>query len=192
MRWAITEARRLVLVSLNPAYGARTRRQSNRNAKAHLLVILAPARYKCNGCSPGKSNHTRTMATGSDDDSRDSVHDRSLCIAVRRLSRREATRGEGGLLRRGGRCSGGRREGGRCKDQTPRPYDHSTPLLVAARQRAPASSHWPSLTMDTVAGDVTILEVAYRQHSRIRSSRIWVGRATSALLPDSDQTAAPR
>lgn len=107
----------------------------------------------------------------------------------RRLSRREATRGEGGLLRRGGRCSGGRREGGRCKDQTPRPYDHSTPLLVAARQRAPASSHWPSLTMDTVAGDVTILEVAYRQHSRIRSSRIWVGRATSALLPTATKQA---
>ena len=37
--------------------------------------------------------------------------------------------------------------------------------------------------MDIVAGEATILEVAYRQHSRIRSSRIWVGRATSALLP---------
>jgi hypothetical protein len=78
----LTEVRRLILVSLNPAYAARTRRQGNRNAKAHLLVTLAPAQYKCIGCSPGKSNHTRTMATGSDDDSRYSVHDRSLCIAV--------------------------------------------------------------------------------------------------------------
>jgi hypothetical protein len=45
-------------------------------------VILVPNQYKRIGCSPGKHPDTRTMATRSDDDSRDSVHDRVLCIAV--------------------------------------------------------------------------------------------------------------
>ncbi len=45
-------------------------------------VILVLSQYICIGCSPGKHPDTRTMATGSDDDSRDSVHDRYLCIAV--------------------------------------------------------------------------------------------------------------
>jgi hypothetical protein len=45
-------------------------------------VILALNQYRCIGCNPGKSPDTRMMATGSDDDSRDSVHDRCLCIAV--------------------------------------------------------------------------------------------------------------
>jgi hypothetical protein len=45
-------------------------------------VILVLNQYSCIGCSPGKHPDTRTMATGSDDDSRDSVHDRCLCIAV--------------------------------------------------------------------------------------------------------------
>jgi len=45
-------------------------------------VILVLNQYKCIGCSPGKHPDTRPMATGSDDDSRDSVHDSYLCIAV--------------------------------------------------------------------------------------------------------------
>ena len=45
-------------------------------------VILALNQYRCIGCNPGKSPDTRMMATGSDDDSRDSVHDKCLCIAV--------------------------------------------------------------------------------------------------------------
>jgi hypothetical protein len=45
-------------------------------------VILALNRYKCIGCSPGKYPDIRTRATGSHDDSRDSVHDRRLGIAV--------------------------------------------------------------------------------------------------------------
>ena len=102
------------------------------------------------------------------------------------LSRREGTRGEGGLLRRSGKCSGkNRREGGRCQDQTPAPCDHSTPLWwrrASGRLRRLIGPR-PRLTMGIVAGEATILEVAYRQQSRIRSSRIWVGRATSALLP---------
>ena len=36
-------------------------------------VILVPNQYKCIGCSPGKYPGTRRMATGADDDSRDSV-----------------------------------------------------------------------------------------------------------------------
>jgi hypothetical protein len=47
-----------------------------------LAVILVLNQYKCIGCSPGKHPDTRTMATGSDDDNRDSAHDRCLCIAV--------------------------------------------------------------------------------------------------------------
>ena len=38
--------------------------------------------YKCIGCSPGKHPDTRTMESGSDDDSRGSAHGRCLCIAV--------------------------------------------------------------------------------------------------------------
>jgi hypothetical protein len=45
-------------------------------------VILVLNQYKCIGCSPGKHPDTRTMATGSDEDSRDSVYDRSSCIAA--------------------------------------------------------------------------------------------------------------
>jgi hypothetical protein len=45
-------------------------------------VILVLNQYICIGCSPGKHPDIRTMAIGSDDDSRDSVHDRYLCIAV--------------------------------------------------------------------------------------------------------------
>ena len=45
-------------------------------------VILALNQYKCIGCSPGKYPDIRTMVTGSHDDSRDSVHDRRLGIAV--------------------------------------------------------------------------------------------------------------
>jgi hypothetical protein len=43
-------------------------------------VILVLNQYKCIGCSPGK--HSEPWQTDSDDDSRDSVHDRCLCIAV--------------------------------------------------------------------------------------------------------------
>ena len=43
-----------------------------------LAVILVLNQYKCIGRSPGKHPDTRTMATGSNDDSRDSVHDRCL------------------------------------------------------------------------------------------------------------------
>ena len=39
-------------------------------------VILVLNQYKCIGCSPGKHPDTRTRATGSDDDSRDSVQGR--------------------------------------------------------------------------------------------------------------------
>ena len=46
------------------------------------LVIPVPNQYKCIGCSPGRHSDTRRMATGSDDDSRDNVHDRCSCIAV--------------------------------------------------------------------------------------------------------------
>jgi hypothetical protein len=45
-------------------------------------VILVLNQYICIGCSPGKHPDTQTMATGSDGDSRDNVHDRYLCIAV--------------------------------------------------------------------------------------------------------------
>jgi hypothetical protein len=45
-------------------------------------VILVLNQYICIGCSLGKHPDTATMATGSDDDSRDSVPDRCLCIAV--------------------------------------------------------------------------------------------------------------
>jgi hypothetical protein len=45
-------------------------------------VILVLNQYKSIGCSPGKHPDTRTMATGSDDDSRHSVPDRYLCIAA--------------------------------------------------------------------------------------------------------------
>jgi len=45
-------------------------------------VILALNQYNCIGCSPGRHRDTRTMAIGSDDDSRDSVHDKRLGIAV--------------------------------------------------------------------------------------------------------------
>ena len=45
-------------------------------------VIPVLNQYKSIGCSPGKHPDTRTTATGSDDDSRDSVHGRRLCIAA--------------------------------------------------------------------------------------------------------------
>jgi hypothetical protein len=45
-------------------------------------VIPVLSQYKSIGCSPGKHPDTRTTATGSDDDSRDIVHDRCLCIAA--------------------------------------------------------------------------------------------------------------
>jgi hypothetical protein len=45
-------------------------------------VILVLNQYICIGCSPGRHPDIRTLATDSDDDSRDSVHDRYLCIAV--------------------------------------------------------------------------------------------------------------
>ena len=45
-------------------------------------VILVLNQYKHIGCSPDKHPDTRTMATGSDDDNRDSVHDKYCCIAV--------------------------------------------------------------------------------------------------------------
>ena len=51
-------------------------------AEKGMSVILVLNQYKRIGYSPGKHPDTRTMATGSDDDSRDSVHDRCLCIAV--------------------------------------------------------------------------------------------------------------
>jgi len=56
-------------------------------AEKGVPVILVLNQYTCIGCSPGKHPDTRTMATGSDDDSRDSVHDRCLCIAVWRSER---------------------------------------------------------------------------------------------------------
>ena len=45
-------------------------------------VILVLNQYKRIGCSPGKHPDTRTMATGSAEDSRDILHDRYLCISV--------------------------------------------------------------------------------------------------------------
>src|SRR5437899_3053567 len=45
-------------------------------------VILALNPYNCIGCSPGKHPDTGTMAPGSDDDSRESVHGRCLCISA--------------------------------------------------------------------------------------------------------------
>ena len=45
-------------------------------------IILVLSQYKSIGYSLGKHPYTRTTATGSDDDSRDSGHDRFLCIAV--------------------------------------------------------------------------------------------------------------
>ena len=50
-------------------------------------VILVLNQYKRIGCSPGKHPDTRTMATGSDDDSRDNVHDRCLGTVVLRFER---------------------------------------------------------------------------------------------------------
>jgi len=47
-----------------------------------LSVIQVLNQYKCIGCSLGKHPDTRTMATGADDDSLDSVRDRYLCIFV--------------------------------------------------------------------------------------------------------------
>ena len=51
-------------------------------AEKGTSVILVLNQYKSIGCSPGKHPDTRTMATGSDDDSRHSVPDRYLCIAA--------------------------------------------------------------------------------------------------------------
>jgi hypothetical protein len=45
-------------------------------------VIPVLNQYKCIGCSPGKHPDIGTMAPGSDDDSRDSVRGRCLCISV--------------------------------------------------------------------------------------------------------------
>ena len=45
-------------------------------------VILVLNQYNGIGCSLGKHPDTPTMTTGSDDDNRDSVPDRCLCIAV--------------------------------------------------------------------------------------------------------------
>jgi hypothetical protein len=50
--------------------------------KCVTSVILVLNQCRCIGCSPGKHPDTRTMATGSGDDSRDSVHGRYLCIVV--------------------------------------------------------------------------------------------------------------
>ena len=51
-------------------------------AEKGTSVIPVLSQYKRIGCSPDKHPDTRTMATGSDDDSRDSVPDRYLCIAA--------------------------------------------------------------------------------------------------------------
>ena len=51
-------------------------------AEKDTSVILVLNQYKSIGCSPGRHPDTRTMATGSNGDSRDSVHDRRLCIAA--------------------------------------------------------------------------------------------------------------
>jgi hypothetical protein len=51
-------------------------------AEKGTSVIPVLNQYKRIGCSPGRHSDTQTMATGSDDDSRDNVHDRCLCIAV--------------------------------------------------------------------------------------------------------------
>jgi hypothetical protein len=50
-----------------------------------VIPVLSP--YKSIGCSPDKHPDTRTTAAGSDDGSRDSVHDRCLCIAAWRSVR---------------------------------------------------------------------------------------------------------
>jgi hypothetical protein len=42
-----------------------------RRAAKSTSIILVLNQYKCIGCSPGKHPDNRTMATGSDDDSRD-------------------------------------------------------------------------------------------------------------------------
>jgi hypothetical protein len=68
------------------------------NAAKSTSVILVLNQYKCIECSPGKLPDTRTTATGSDDDNRDSVHDRSSRIFVwpserpRRYERQERRR----------------------------------------------------------------------------------------------------
>ena len=79
--------------------------QRNQNAKAHLLDILAPARYSVMGAvlvSPttlGQWQLAQTMTVAI------ACTTGLYASLFRRLSRREATRGEGGLLRRGGRSA---------------------------------------------------------------------------------------
>jgi hypothetical protein len=60
------------------------------------VIIPVPAQYKCIGCSPGKHLDTRAMATGSDDDSRDSVHARCLCIRGSAVARPPITDSKAG------------------------------------------------------------------------------------------------
>jgi hypothetical protein len=62
----------------------RRRGQQNGEVGAANDTAVIPVlnQYKSFGCSPGKHSDTRTTATGSDDDSRDSVYDRCLCTAV--------------------------------------------------------------------------------------------------------------
>ena len=58
-----------------------------RTAAKGTSIIPVPYQCKCIGCSPGKHPDTGTMAPGSDDDSRDSVHGSRLCISVWRSER---------------------------------------------------------------------------------------------------------
>jgi hypothetical protein len=60
----------------------RNRLVEPRRAAKGTSVILVLNQYKCIGCSPGKHPDTRTMTTGSDDDSLDIVPDRYLSISV--------------------------------------------------------------------------------------------------------------
>jgi hypothetical protein len=53
-----------------------------RTAAKGTSIIPVPYQCTCIGCSPGKHPDTGTMAPGSDDDSRDSVHGRRSRISV--------------------------------------------------------------------------------------------------------------
>jgi len=70
---------------INGRVGARRRRRPRPISSPP--IILALNQYSGNWCSPGRSRDIRTTATGSNDDSRDSGHDRCLGIAFWPLER---------------------------------------------------------------------------------------------------------
>ena len=78
----LADARLLSLRQMDARLGLRHFAHTPRRAANGTSVILVLNQYKRIGCSPGKHPDTRTMATGSDEDSRDILHDRYLCISV--------------------------------------------------------------------------------------------------------------